>query len=77
MYKIIARLNVYVYVLCSCDFSMFYIVRTFTYSQAKCEVYINEKSSRVVYVGFNFVSFPFIFNNSNSLQAPLLHISEL
>ena len=36
---------------------MFYILRTFTYSLAKCEVYINEKSSRVVYVRFNFVSF--------------------
>ena len=54
MSKIIARVNVYV--LCSCDFSMFYIVRTFTCSQAKWEVYITEKNPRVVDVCFNFVS---------------------
>ena len=58
----------YRYVLCSC----MNMIRTLACSPAEYEVYINAVNSCVVYISFSLSLSPFSFNNSNSLQAPLL-----
>ena len=58
----------YRYILCSC----MNMIRTLACSPAEYEVYINAVNSCVVYISFSFSLSHFIFNNSNSIQVPLI-----